>query len=176
MEELPHSLRREIAYNINKKIFRQLSIFHDFPLGQQAAICGMMTPLQVCLPLSLTLSHLAIRRQMCYSCDIRSTCPCWSSVGGLSLGVLLLDTVILPVLSLPIEVISMEAPMDNNIPARSVHTRHDGTFAVTAAFCRASCNLCGSQPDQEPLCYLQLSPKTPRACIAAASRPGYLRG
>ena len=46
MEELPHSLRREIAYNINKKIFRQLAIFHDFPLGQQAAICGMMTPLQ----------------------------------------------------------------------------------------------------------------------------------
>ena len=49
MEELPHSLRREIAYNINKKIFRQLAIFHDFPLGQQAAICGMMTPLQVWL-------------------------------------------------------------------------------------------------------------------------------
>lgn len=47
MEELPHSLRREIAFNINKKIFRQLSVFHDFPLGEQAAICGMMTPLQV---------------------------------------------------------------------------------------------------------------------------------
>ena len=47
MEELPHSLRREIAFNINKKIFHQLSIFHDFPVSQQAAICGMMTPLQV---------------------------------------------------------------------------------------------------------------------------------
>ncbi len=47
MEELPHSLRREIAFNINKKIFHQLSIFTDFPVSQQAAICGMMTPLQV---------------------------------------------------------------------------------------------------------------------------------
>ena len=47
MEELPHSLRREIAWNINKKIFKQLDIFHDFPHTEQVAICGMMTPIQV---------------------------------------------------------------------------------------------------------------------------------
>ena len=47
MEELPHSLRREIAFNINRKIFQQLSIFHDFPAPELAAICGMMMPLQV---------------------------------------------------------------------------------------------------------------------------------
>lgn len=47
MEELPHSLRREIAFSINKKIFHQLAVFHDFPSAQQAAICSMMTPLQV---------------------------------------------------------------------------------------------------------------------------------
>ena len=47
MEELPHSLRREIAFNINRKVFQQLSIFHDFPAQELAAICGMMMPLQV---------------------------------------------------------------------------------------------------------------------------------
>ena len=50
MEELPHSLRREIAFNINRKVFQQLSVFHDFPPQELAAICGMMTPLQVMMP------------------------------------------------------------------------------------------------------------------------------
>ena len=60
MEELPHSLRREIAWNINKKIFKQLAIFHDFPHNEQVTICGMMTPIQVptLAPNPLTLYYL----------------------------------------------------------------------------------------------------------------------
>ncbi len=71
MEELPHSLRREIAFNINKKIFRQLSIFTDFPVSQQAAICGMMTPLQV-YDLPHKLNRLIPEASLCdvwYSSD-----------------------------------------------------------------------------------------------------------
>ena len=47
MEELQHSLRREIAWHINKNIFKQQAIFHDFLHNEQVAICGMMTPTQV---------------------------------------------------------------------------------------------------------------------------------
>ena len=47
MEELPHSLRREIAYSINQKVFRKLAVFHDFPPKEQVQIAAMMTPVQV---------------------------------------------------------------------------------------------------------------------------------
>ena len=46
MEELPHNLRREIAYSINLKVFRKLAVFHDFPGREQAQIASMMTPVQ----------------------------------------------------------------------------------------------------------------------------------
>ena len=48
MEELPHQLRREISYSINRKVFKQLSLFHDFPAREQAQIAASMTPLQAC--------------------------------------------------------------------------------------------------------------------------------
>lgn len=47
MEELPYRLRREVAYAVNKKVFNQLQIFHDFPYREQMAIASMMMPLQV---------------------------------------------------------------------------------------------------------------------------------
>ncbi len=49
MEEVPHSLRREIAYAVNRKIFAKLAVFHDFPVAEQMTIASMMTPLQVTL-------------------------------------------------------------------------------------------------------------------------------
>lgn len=50
MEELPHSLRREIAYSINQKLFRKLAVFHDFPPKEQVQIAAMMTPVQARSP------------------------------------------------------------------------------------------------------------------------------
>lgn len=49
MEEVPHSLRREIAYAVNRKVFSKLEVFHDFPVAEQMTIASMMTPLQVTL-------------------------------------------------------------------------------------------------------------------------------
>lgn len=46
MEELPHQLRREISYSINRKVFKQLNLFHDFPVREQAQIAASMTPIQ----------------------------------------------------------------------------------------------------------------------------------
>ena len=63
MEELPHSLRREIAFNINRKIFQQLSVFYDFPAQELAAICGMMMPLQVTMATSAACPHMSVRCQ-----------------------------------------------------------------------------------------------------------------
>lgn len=45
MKELPHRLRREVAYAVNKKFFKQL--FHDFTPKDQMTIASMMMPLQV---------------------------------------------------------------------------------------------------------------------------------
>lgn len=47
MEEVPHALRREIAFAVNKKLFDRLALFHDFPVSEQQTIAAMMTPLQV---------------------------------------------------------------------------------------------------------------------------------
>ena len=47
MEEVPHTLRREISFACNRKIFMRLGIFHDFPIQEQQSIAAMMTPLQV---------------------------------------------------------------------------------------------------------------------------------
>ena len=59
MEELPHLLRREISYSINRKVFKQLSLFHDFPAREQALIAASMTPVQACrAALTLKCAHL----------------------------------------------------------------------------------------------------------------------
>ena len=46
MEELPHQLRRDISFSINRKVFKQLNLFHDFPAREQALIASSMTPIQ----------------------------------------------------------------------------------------------------------------------------------
>lgn len=47
MDEVPHALRREISYAVNRKVFEKLHVFHDFPQPEQKSIAAMMTPLQV---------------------------------------------------------------------------------------------------------------------------------
>jgi hypothetical protein len=47
MEELPHYLRRDIAYYVNRKIFSRLQLFHDFPKDLLVTISSLMVPLQV---------------------------------------------------------------------------------------------------------------------------------
>ncbi|KAK9807740.1 hypothetical protein WJX72_007807 [[Myrmecia] bisecta] len=47
MDELPHKLRKDISYQLNRPLFLQLRIFFDFPEHIQAAIAAMMTPMQV---------------------------------------------------------------------------------------------------------------------------------
>lgn len=47
MEELPHTLRREIALVVNRKIFERLQLFADFPPRQLRAIANMMSPIKV---------------------------------------------------------------------------------------------------------------------------------
>ena len=40
MEELPHTLRREIAFSINAKMFKPAGHLHDFPVKEQALIAA----------------------------------------------------------------------------------------------------------------------------------------
>ena len=47
MEELPHTLRREIALVVNRKIFERLQLFAEFPARQLRAIANMMSPIKV---------------------------------------------------------------------------------------------------------------------------------
>ncbi|CAL8463823.1 g3357 [Coccomyxa elongata] len=47
MDEVPHALRREISYAVNRKVFEKLHVFHDFPVSEQKSIAAMMTPLQL---------------------------------------------------------------------------------------------------------------------------------
>ncbi len=47
MDEVPHALRREISYAVNRKVFEKLHVLHDFPVSEQKSIAAMMTPLQV---------------------------------------------------------------------------------------------------------------------------------
>ncbi len=47
MDEVPHALRREISYAVNRKVFEKLHVFHDFPVSEQKSIAAIMTPLQV---------------------------------------------------------------------------------------------------------------------------------
>ncbi len=48
MEEVPHALRREISFSINKKAFGKLGVFNDgFSAQDQLAIADLMTPMQV---------------------------------------------------------------------------------------------------------------------------------
>ena len=47
MEELPHTLRREIALVVNRRIFERLQLFADFPPRQLRAIANMMSPIKV---------------------------------------------------------------------------------------------------------------------------------
>ncbi|CAL8465088.1 g4623 [Coccomyxa elongata] len=48
MEEVPHALRREISFSINKKAFEKLGVFNDgFSPQDQLAIADLMTPMQL---------------------------------------------------------------------------------------------------------------------------------
>ena len=60
MEELPHTLRREIALVVNRKIFERLQLFADFPPRQLRAIANMMSPIKV--------GAAAVLRQHCIPC------------------------------------------------------------------------------------------------------------
>lgn len=46
MEELPHTLRREIALAVNRTIFMRLQMFSDFPERQLRAVANMMSPIK----------------------------------------------------------------------------------------------------------------------------------
>ncbi len=46
MEELPHTLRREIALVVNRKIFERLALFSDFPERELRAVANMMAPIK----------------------------------------------------------------------------------------------------------------------------------
>ena len=47
MEEMPHTLRREIALVVNRRVFERLQLFYDFPERQLRAIANMMSPIKV---------------------------------------------------------------------------------------------------------------------------------
>lgn len=47
MEEMPHTLRREIALVVNRRVFDRLQLFYDFPERQLRAIANMMAPIKV---------------------------------------------------------------------------------------------------------------------------------
>ena len=46
MEELPHQLRRDISFSVNRKVFKQLKLFHDFSTREQTLIAATMTPIR----------------------------------------------------------------------------------------------------------------------------------
>lgn len=48
MEELPHTLRREIALAVNRRIFERLQLFNEFPERELRAIANMMAPIKAC--------------------------------------------------------------------------------------------------------------------------------
>lgn len=64
MDEVPQMLRKTISLQINKPLFAELSIFHDFPEKIQAAIAGMMYPVQV------QQDHLVLGLSLQYRCNM----------------------------------------------------------------------------------------------------------